>query len=608
MKGGGITINPLLNLNPEEAFNYYIHRSTNTLLSIGGSGIILNLTLNAGIESPYVSFNCDKLTQPVTALIIKISVLTERQPYQYNLGGNTINTMIIEDFEREIKIQQDIVNKTINYLNPIAPSIVYANLVENTIIDLFIKDLTNVLPEIRKRFGLIAMESMDNMSPVYKLLKCSEPFNSHRLPPAFESDKLKKKYIAFYIYKLIQLGIVGYVHGDYHTNNILSNNDGTQMSLIDFGRSEEINETHARHISELFNIFINTREINNLKQLTELIYRFNSPIFQGLREQDIVVFYSWFNDETILRLVLPELLDICRSEQHKNQITQSVIISLVENNFPFKKKKIVKNNLSIKFVNSLIAGMKRNAEISKRRKARLKKAIENMKLAKLLAREQSLLKESLLEQDKIIEGGAVSNQQKSLQIIRQEVEQLPKIKINQEINETFQDWRNTIYNIYINPDIKERNAYYQEQTPFTILTHIMVCCGLFGPLESEMYIDSDDKDISKQLNSIADAFVTMNQGYLSMSQLQRIIQDAKTKKASISDPSIDVSMEEVITENYGKETIPLALEQGLNQGIEVGGAKRKSKRGKTCKRIKIYKKIRKSRKIRKGKTYKKRKY
>ena len=113
-------------------------------------------------------------------------------------------------------------------------------------------------------------------------------------------------------------------------------------------------------------------------------------------------------------------------------------------------------------------------------------------------------------------------------------------QIQATMADTFAEWRNEVYKIYTNPNVEERNAFYQEQTPFTILTHLMVCCGLFGPLKAgSMYIDvkeEEDKNLYVKLNSIADAFLTINNGYLSMSNVktQLMIEDAK--KASVSVP------------------------------------------------------------------------
>jgi hypothetical protein len=125
-------------------------------------------------------------------------------------------------------------------------------------------------------------------------------------------------------------------------------------------------------------------------------------------------------------------------------------------------------------------------------------------------------------------------------------------QIQATMADTFADWRNEVYKIYTNPNVEEKNAYYQEQTPFIILTHVMVCSGLFGPLTSGKYIDvkeEENKELYDKLNSIAAAFVTMNNGYLSMSNVktQLMIEDAKNASVSVTvekvveGPTVEVS-------------------------------------------------------------------
>jgi hypothetical protein len=122
-------------------------------------------------------------------------------------------------------------------------------------------------------------------------------------------------------------------------------------------------------------------------------------------------------------------------------------------------------------------------------------------------------------------------------------------QIQADMAKIFADWRDEVYNIFTQPD-DIKNAYYQTQTPFTILTHIMVCSGLFGPLTSGKYIDvkeEENKELHDKLNLIAGAFVTMNNGYLSMSnvKMQLMIEDAKkttitTVEKVVEGPTVEV--------------------------------------------------------------------
>jgi hypothetical protein len=128
-------------------------------------------------------------------------------------------------------------------------------------------------------------------------------------------------------------------------------------------------------------------------------------------------------------------------------------------------------------------------------------------------------------------GGAASPSQlqpepELQQIILKQVK--PEYKLQQIILEpvkpddkTFAEWRDAIYETYTEPNAVKREEYYSNLTPFAILIHVMVCCGLFGPLSSGKYIDVNESHPQyNRLNSIAAAFSTMNNGYISMTRMR----------------------------------------------------------------------------------------
>jgi len=153
------------------------------------------------------------------------------------------------------------------------------------------------------------------------------------------------------------------------------------------------------------------------------------------------------------------------------------------------------------------------------------------------------------------------------------------LKIKEKMAETFAEWRDAIYEIYTEPDAEKREEYYSNLTPFAILIHVMVCCGLFGPLSSGQYINVDESHPQyNQLNSIAAAFSTMNNGYISMAKLQLetllVGSNVDSKVDSKVEPT--VAVEEVNTklispainnELFGSELVE-----------EVGGRKTRRKR------------------------------
>ena len=149
------------------------------------------------------------------------------------------------------------------------------------------------------------------------------------------------------------------------------------------------------------------------------------------------------------------------------------------------------------------------------------------------------------------------------------------LKIKEKMAETFAEWRDAIYEIYTEPDAEKREEYYSNLSPFAILIHVMVCCGLFGPLSSGQYINVDEsRPQYNQLNSIAAAFSTMNNGYISMAKLQLETLLVGSKVGSKVDSNVEptVAVEEVNTkpainnELFGSEL------------VEVGGRQTRRKR------------------------------
>jgi len=177
-------------------------------------------------------------------------------------------------------------------------------------------------------------------------------------------------------------------------------------------------------------------------------------------------------------------------------------------------------------------------------------------------------------------------------------------QIQATMADTFAEWRYTIYDIYTDPDIEQRNKFYQSQSSFTILIHLMVCCGLFGPLKNgSKYIDVTEEDpLYNKLNLIANAFVTMNKGYVSMSnvKMQLMIEDAKKAsvtldtKLEIAEPTVEVTQDSTKflpgTENNSVQREEIAGFGG-NKKYSRRKRRRHSKRQKKCCRRKSNKRF-----------------
>jgi hypothetical protein len=726
MKGGGIVIDPRYSIYPQDAFVYFVDNSTPYFFSSGTFGVIIKLILNEGATSPYVSFNPFNIAVPVRTLIVKISVLYVDpifNIYDYTYQSKKHKLIFASEFKKEIEIQQEIVRMSIGNLNPIAPSIVFDSLGGN-IFEIIKKlspsqefkfymkrareqvPLTSVSGII---FGIIAMESIEHMQTILKSFSLERHFyprfirvdhdeRAARRPAdeytqyvpndhmeLFLADPIKKQKIAAYIYKLIQLARFGYVHGDFHTNNILTNQEGTRAVLIDFGRCEKIKDTQHKRVEDLFQRFIQSETLNDLKFLINYIFELNNPIISTSYspdelEEQISKMFSWFINERILEVVHPLIITLLVNNLTLIKRTSETVIDLLIFGGFINEgdKPSIEYRQSIEFLQQVITSKqyqieKSGAESEHRGLAAASAAesehtseierirltqeehnnaradslarhyilnppsVEFLNLKKLqdiaiaFDRDQLLLFQKIKELmifhnnltpdiidliytvkylqvepeqggigqgDQLVGGGATPplyqslfkiatinpTQKSSEKEVQAKIDEIKKIK--ERLNNTFAGWREGIYKLYTNPNIEERDAYYKGLTPFESLIHLMVCCGLFGPLESGKYIDvTDNKELSDKLNLIAAAFVTMNNGYLSMSQvkIQLMIENAtkrstvevgKTKGPTVEiiddvtakDPTVEISQF-----NKNPEVNPELNETLRQSTIEVGG-------------------------------------
>lgn len=294
MKGGtGI----LIDANNESAFNDFMNNSTFEYFSRGSNGMIFVATLNPGVVSTYQHLDASTYGTPVTKLIIKMCFIIDN-PDNYNLNL-VLNPIMYDDFKNEVNIQTDIFLKTMNYLQPICPSIVYAGLLEpsHPIIFKIMNDaalslvykltsMTKLQAQIyaqnkghlyvRKKaeinesldllksidihfqkgeihkFGIIAMEFADNYKTIHDELFTNPIYT-------LEIHKRRLENIARYI--VIELAIkTGYNHGDYHKSNILINSTKNtyfkglpaEPLIIDFGYAVKLSEKTIKEIKELY--------------------------------------------------------------------------------------------------------------------------------------------------------------------------------------------------------------------------------------------------------------------------------------------------------------------------------------------------------------------
>lgn len=252
-----------LNANDKESFEHFLLNSTAHFLKTGTFGMTYILTLNPGVESKYLSLDASTYGQPVRQLLLKTIFV---YPLKVTLNVELKNgrredksTNTSNEFYEEVNIQTDVYLKTMQYLEPLCPAIVYANIVHSRIDPLFNvvnKIVSTALTNDSKRkidtypgmgFGLIGMELMSSADTLCRFIATKKWYES---------------YIAKAYHTLIEFVIqTGYTHGDFHCGNFLLNNVITnyfwgkrgKVTIIDFGFAEKLSQKNYAKIKKLYN-------------------------------------------------------------------------------------------------------------------------------------------------------------------------------------------------------------------------------------------------------------------------------------------------------------------------------------------------------------------
>jgi hypothetical protein len=232
-------------------FRNFINNSDITFLNRGSQGIVLKATLQSPIPQNYLQI-CpdDNYGRPVDTILIKVCAISAfDMKFQVDNKGSIMHSTKMDEFQNEINIQTDIYLKTVEYLQPLCPAIVYADILPSftEIVNLLIIKISsiplryqlNALKNGNVEFGLIGMEFMKDGKPLHNTEMNETQLNVCR-------------------FSLLELAIkTGYNHNDFHKGNIMieKNNNyfaGLSMRavLIDFGRAAKIPPDVLQEIKE----------------------------------------------------------------------------------------------------------------------------------------------------------------------------------------------------------------------------------------------------------------------------------------------------------------------------------------------------------------------
>jgi len=258
-QSGGIYIDG----SPMKAFRHFLSDCTIELLSTGRSGAVFVLTYQGDpATSPYKSSSVFNWREPITKIVMKIAAVKEGDFGSWTDSYRKSRTVeSVDDFTKEILYQTDIFLKSAMEQRQLTPAPVYAAIFDGTpgsmvmlnAFSHFARSDRRALDELSEfknamtanqfsKLGLIAMELAGRNEDFHVLFDL-------RNRPEYQLYKDMAKV------QLINMVKTGYMHDDFHMNNVLikmRNGVPVDVYIIDFGRSERVHESFRQKIIDHF--------------------------------------------------------------------------------------------------------------------------------------------------------------------------------------------------------------------------------------------------------------------------------------------------------------------------------------------------------------------
>jgi serine/threonine protein kinase len=259
----------------DEAVTFFLENSMFRIFTNNSvSCITLIAKLNSGIETPFISIDSLNFAKDVNSLLLKIMPSTDTilkpaaMADKASIPGridkyNGIEINSYATIERETQTQKDIFRKSIinstSFLDGLCPALVHVvnpvpdkNVWKNTFLDIKKiikrpdKDKMSELVAINQIFSAVNM--IENR-PTNISIILMEFMEGYKVLNELKTHPNYVRFQQFAMYELHQLHLLGYIHGDLHTGNIMVQPDIQHFSItaepkyfgiikiIDFGRT-----------------------------------------------------------------------------------------------------------------------------------------------------------------------------------------------------------------------------------------------------------------------------------------------------------------------------------------------------------------------------------
>ncbi len=229
-------------VSPANAFKYFIENSTFSYYARGFFGILVLAKLKENVQSPYRHIRTNGIAY-VKHLLLKFFELKPQ-------SNSEIKNINATDIQREVNIQQTIYMSSLRspdtLLEPICPCIVYSHseaLNQNykqsfyKIINQTAQNNKQIDTLFQGDVAFFAIEFMENYAPL-----------SNYINNFLETTAINKS-----LYALDKLHALGFMHNDFHDDNVLfvnnynyfgfeSDANNGRAIIIDFGRATQIKQ------------------------------------------------------------------------------------------------------------------------------------------------------------------------------------------------------------------------------------------------------------------------------------------------------------------------------------------------------------------------------
>lgn len=282
--GGGIIYDTVISKNEKEAYTHFCSNATFVPLGYGTYGCTVRAVLKNGVESPFKSIRYETYMKPVTELLIKFSHISDL-PDKTMIDKPIIAPIESVELVSEVNTQIDVHFKTMNYLQPLCPAVVFSEVTKDMQVPVAVLNdilattpsggvyniktrykidemnldktekhiftaLDKIVKNVRRKgvaFGIVAMELANGYTTLYKLYN--------------DEKKLKKaeELRMIHRYAIIEMAVkCGYSHADFHGGNFMMKlTDGKYFSnspisfyIIDFGNSVKIPQESLTRIRD----------------------------------------------------------------------------------------------------------------------------------------------------------------------------------------------------------------------------------------------------------------------------------------------------------------------------------------------------------------------